>query len=84
MTPRTRNRVLLGLALGLVVSAILLWLAARNADLSEVRSVLAQADIGFVALALASLAVFYAGQALRWSAIAGLHEFLSCGSGKWW
>ncbi len=70
MTPRTRNRVLLGLALGLVVSAILLWLAARNADLSEVRSVLAQADIGFVALALASLAVFYAGQALRWSAIA--------------
>ena len=67
---RTRNRVLLGLLLGLVVSAILLWLAVRNADFGEVRSVLARADIGFVALAIASLAVFYAGQALRWSAIA--------------
>jgi uncharacterized protein (TIRG00374 family) len=65
-----RTRALLGLVVGSALSALFLWLAFRNADLAEVGSVLADADLGMVALAVATFAAVYTGQALRWSAIA--------------
>lgn len=64
------GRAVLGLLVGLALSVVFLWLAFRNADLDEVRSVLADADVGFVALAVTALAVVYAAQALRWRAVA--------------
>jgi len=68
-TLRTRA-ALLGLLVGLPVSAFFFWLAFRNADLDEVWSVLTDADVGPVVLAVAAMAGVYAGQALRWRAIA--------------
>jgi uncharacterized protein (TIRG00374 family) len=62
--------VLIGVIVGLPLSALFFWLAFRNADVSEVWSVLTDADIGFVALAVAAMAGVYAGQAVRWRAIA--------------
>ena len=70
-TPTTRRRALLfGLLVGVPVSVFFFWLAFRNADLGEVRAVLAEADVGFVVLAVAAFAVLYIGQGVRWSAIA--------------
>jgi glycosyltransferase 2 family protein len=62
--------VLVGVVIGLPLSAFFFWLAFRNADVGEVWSVLTDADIGFVALAVAAMAGVYAGQAVRWRAIA--------------
>jgi uncharacterized protein (TIRG00374 family) len=62
--------VLVGVVVGLPLSAFFLWLAFRKADVPEVWSVLTGADIGFVALAVAAMAGVYAGQAIRWRAIA--------------
>jgi glycosyltransferase 2 family protein len=71
MSNALRGRaVLIGLVIGLPLSAFFFWLAFRNADLPEVWSVLTGADAGFVALALAAMAAVYAGQAVRWRAIA--------------
>lgn len=64
------RRVLVGLLVGVPVSAAFLWLAIRNADLAEVRSTLADADAGFVALAVAAFGCMYSFQALRWRKIA--------------
>lgn len=61
---------LFGLVIGLPVSALLLWLALRSADLDAVWSVLTAADVGFVALAVVAIAGVYVGQAVRWRAIA--------------
>jgi glycosyltransferase 2 family protein len=55
---------------GLPLSAFLFWLAFRDADLDEVWSVLTNADIGPVALAVALMASVYGGQAARWRAVA--------------
>jgi uncharacterized protein (TIRG00374 family) len=71
MSGALRSRaVLIGVVVGLPLSAFFFWLAFRNADVSEVWSVLTDADIGFVALAVAAMAGVYAGQAVRWRAIA--------------
>ena len=71
VTSTLRSRAaLIGLVVGLPLSAVLLWLALRDADLDEVRSVLGGAKVGFVLLALAAVAGVYTGQALRWRAIA--------------
>jgi len=61
---------LLGLIVGLPLSAVLLWLAFRNADVDEVWSVLREADAGLVVLAVGAMAGVYAGQAMRWRVIA--------------
>lgn len=61
---------LVGLVVGFPLSALLLWLAFRDADVDEVWSVLSQAKVGFVLLAVVGVAGVYAGQALRWRAIA--------------
>jgi len=72
-TFRTRA-TLLGVVVGLPLSALLFWLAFRNADLDEISSVLAEADVGSVVLAGIALAGVYGGQALRWRAIARTPE----------
>jgi glycosyltransferase 2 family protein len=61
---------LVGLVVGVPLSALLLWFAVRNADLEEVRSVLAESDLGPVALAGVALAGVYTMQAVRWRAVA--------------
>ena len=61
-----------GLALGLPVSALFVWLALRGADAGEVRSALAGADMPELLLAEAAFAVMYAAQAERWRRIAAL------------
>jgi uncharacterized membrane protein YbhN (UPF0104 family) len=63
-----------GLVVGVPVSLVFLWLAVRNADLDEVWSVLGDADLGLVALAVAAIGAVYAGQAARWRAIARTPE----------
>jgi len=64
------RRVLVGLLVGLPVSAAFLWLAVRNADLDAVRRTLADADARFVILAVATFACMYAFQAVRWRRVA--------------
>ena len=61
---------LVGVLVGLPLSAFFLWLALRDADLGEVRPSLTEANVGFVALAVAAVAGVYLGQAVRWRAIA--------------
>lgn len=62
--------VLIGVVVGLPLSAVLLWLAFRNADVAEVRHAVANADLRFLALAVLAIALVYALQALRWAWIA--------------
>ena len=52
------------------LSAVFLWLAVRDADVDEVRSVLGASDPRLVALAVAAIGGVYLGQAIRWRAIA--------------
>lgn len=65
---------LVGLVVGIPLSAMLLWFAVRNADLHEVWAALSGAHLGFVALAVAAMAAVYLGQAVRWRAIARTRE----------
>ena len=67
-----RRAMLLGLALGIPVSGVFLWLAIRNADLDEVRSALAEAKPAPLVLALAAFVLVYAAQAARWQRIAAV------------
>jgi uncharacterized protein (TIRG00374 family) len=66
---RHRGNVLLAL-LGVGLSALFLWLAVRNANLDAVGDALADADLGYVLLAVLVLGVGYGFQALRWKQIA--------------
>jgi uncharacterized membrane protein YbhN (UPF0104 family) len=66
--------VLVGLVMGLPLSAVFLWLAVRNADLDEMWSVLAESDPVLVTLAVCAIACVYAGQAVRWRAVARTPE----------
>lgn len=78
-----RNRAaLIGLVVGVPLSAAFLWFAVRNADLDEVWDVLAGADAGLVVLAVAAMAGVYAGQAVRWRAIARTPEVSTAGFGE--
>jgi uncharacterized protein (TIRG00374 family) len=65
-----RRSVLVGLVVGLPLSAVFLALAVRNVDLDRVRDVLADARPGFVLAGVAAIALVYALQATRWSIIA--------------
>ena len=70
MRSGSSRRTLLGVAVGVPISAIFLWLAVRNADLAAVQRSLQEARAGLVALAVAALAGVYAFQAVRWRKIA--------------
>ena len=64
-----RGRVLLAV-IGVASSAVFLWLAVRDADLSAVRDALEEARIELVLLAVVVLGCGYALQAARWQRIA--------------
>jgi glycosyltransferase 2 family protein len=67
----SRNvRVVLAVV-GIAIGAFFLWLAVRDADLAAVRAALANASIGFVALAVGAFALVYLLQSARWRRIAG-------------
>jgi uncharacterized protein (TIRG00374 family) len=83
-----RRATILGLAVGLPVSAFFLWLAVRRADLDLVWATLRSASIGPVVLAVAAMCGVYLIQAERWRRIArvplGLGRFFElvlCGIG---
>lgn len=67
--PGNNRRVLVGVLVGLPISAAFLWLAVRSADLTVVRRTLSDADARLVALAVAAIACMYVFQALRWRKI---------------
>ncbi len=64
------RRAVIGLAVGVPISALFLWLALRNVDLAAVRRTLEQAQTDLVVFAVAALAGVYAFQAVRWRNIA--------------
>jgi uncharacterized protein (TIRG00374 family) len=70
----------IGLACGLPLSALFLWLALRGTDLDEVGSALSDANVGLVVLAVGVFSLLYAPQAERWRRIAatdvGLPRFV--------
>jgi uncharacterized protein (TIRG00374 family) len=61
---------LVGLAVGVPLSAVLLWLVVRDAELDEVWTALRGADAAPLVLAVAVLGGVYALQAARWRRIA--------------
>jgi uncharacterized protein (TIRG00374 family) len=63
-------RAVAGLAVGLVVSGVFLWLAVRNADLDVVLDELGDARLAPVLAAVVALFAGYALQAARWRRIA--------------
>jgi glycosyltransferase 2 family protein len=67
-----RPAMVVGLALGLPVSGLFLWLAIRGSDLGQVRSALGDATIAPLVLAAAFFVVVYAAQAERWRRIAAV------------
>lgn len=67
---RITRRVLLGLALGIPLSALFLWLAVRALDFARVLEALRRADPVRVGLAVAAMTAVYAVQAERWRWIA--------------
>jgi uncharacterized protein (TIRG00374 family) len=71
MSAALRSRAtLIGLVVGVPLSAVFLWLAVRNADLDEVWSVLGSSDLVLVSIAVVALGGVYLGQAVRWREIA--------------
>ena len=64
------RRILVGVVLGVPLSALLLWLAVRNADFDDVRMVVSDVDVANLSLAVVVMAFVYGGQALRWWGIA--------------
>ena len=74
---------IIGLALGVPLSALFLWLAFRNADVHEVWSVVTAAKLAPVLLAVAAMAGVYVVQALRWRAIARTPEVSVGCFGEW-
>ena len=83
-----RRAAVLGLAVGLPVSAFFLWLAIRRADLGLVWETLRSASIGEILLAVVAMGGVYLIQAERWRRIAQVplrlrrfFEFVLCGIG---
>lgn len=65
-----RRAALLGLAIGVPVSGVFLWLAVRGTDVGEVRSALGDAHPLPLVLAEIAFAAMYGTQAERWRRIA--------------
>jgi uncharacterized protein (TIRG00374 family) len=61
---------IIGVALGLPLSALFLWLAVRNADIDAVGVAIGDAQVGWVALAAMAMGGVYVFQAVRWRLIA--------------
>jgi uncharacterized membrane protein YbhN (UPF0104 family) len=74
---------LIGLVVGVPLSAVFLWLAVRNADLDEVWSVLGSSDLVLVSIAVVALGGVYLGQAVRWREIARTPSVSTARFGRW-
>lgn len=61
---------LVGLGVGVPLSAVFLWLAVRNADPEEVWDALSGANLAYVVLAVVMNGFVYVGQVARWRRIA--------------
>jgi glycosyltransferase 2 family protein len=61
----------LRLGLGIAASVVALYLALQDVSLGEVRVALAQANAGWIGLALASVAVNTLAKAIRWQVLLG-------------
>jgi uncharacterized protein (TIRG00374 family) len=70
MASERSRRALVGLAVGVPISAVFLWLAVRSADLGAVRRTLQEAKPGDVVLAVVALMAVYLFQGARWRSIA--------------
>lgn len=66
--------VLIGLAVGVPASAVFLWLAFRDADVSSVWEAARDANLGYMGAAVALVGVVYAFQAARWRRIAAVEH----------
>lgn len=66
----SRHRILVGLAVGLPVSAFFLWLAFRDAHPEAVWRALTEATPGLVALTVLAMAGVYGFQSVRWRRVA--------------
>lgn len=72
LTTAQRRSVLVGLVVGIPLSAIFLVLALRNVDLDRVRDTLADARAGLVLAGVAAIGCVYALQGTRWRIIANV------------
>jgi glycosyltransferase 2 family protein len=70
MTRGTRKHVFL--LVGIALSALFLWIAARDVDFHQIRAALAAADARWAVLVLVLLAGFCFAKAWRWSMLLGL------------
>ena len=70
MAPGTRKHVFL--LVGIALSALFLWIAARDVDVDQVRDALAAADARWAVVVLVLLAGFCLAKAWRWSMLLGL------------
>ena len=68
----SRRAIWIALAIGLPVSAVMLWLATRNVDLDRVWGTLSDASPWTVAAAVAVMGSVFFLQAVRWRGIVGL------------
>lgn len=68
----SRRAVWVALVVGLPVSALLLWLATRNADLDRVWDAITDAEPWTVAAAVVVMGAVFLLQAVRWRGIVGL------------
>jgi uncharacterized protein (TIRG00374 family) len=68
--PISRRSLIGGFVVGVPVSALFLYLAARGLNPSAVLKVISHAQLGSVILAMAAMGVVYSAQAARWRRIA--------------
>lgn len=59
------------ISLAIIVSAVSMYLALRNVNLDEVGNAFSRADLGYVAVALLTVAINTFGKAIRWRVLAG-------------
>jgi uncharacterized protein (TIRG00374 family) len=62
----SKRSIIIGLAIGIPVSLLFLWLAVRGVDVGEVWAALSRADIVLVLVAVPFILMLYVTQGLRW------------------
>src|SRR5881398_2510862 len=63
---RRRRRLMIGLQTGVILATVAFCVVAERADWSKAESRIADADIGFLLLALATVTVYYLVFILGW------------------
>ena len=69
MIPRLMRSVSFSLSLGLIVSAIGVWLVARGVDPAQLSRVLSTADYGWVLIGATAIGVTFFARAYRWAVL---------------